>query len=82
VHDAAGRDLCGVQFLSNARRLWLFAGIDIGSDDDDVLVAVFLQPQFLSLTPCRQIICQHEIPMLDDVEHTLCVPKTLSELMT
>jgi hypothetical protein len=23
-----------------------------------------------ALRPCRQIICQHEIPMLDDIEHT------------
>jgi hypothetical protein len=44
-------------------------GIDIGPDDDEVLGAVFLQPQSLSLAPTRLIICQHEIPMLDDVEH-------------
>jgi hypothetical protein len=47
----------------------LKAMIDIGADDDDVLVAVFLPPHFLSLAPCRLIVCQHEIPMLDDVEH-------------
>jgi hypothetical protein len=52
---------------NEARRLLI--GIDIGPDDDEVLGAVFLQPQSLSLAPTRLIICQHEIPMLDDVEH-------------
>jgi hypothetical protein len=47
----------------------LLAWIDIGPDDDDVFVAVFLQPDFFGLAPGRLIICQHEIPMLDDIEH-------------
>jgi len=32
-------------------------------------VAVILQPQFFGHAPTRHIICQHEIPMLDDIEH-------------
>jgi len=54
--------------LGRGRRR-LFAGIDIGPHDDDVLVAVILQPQFLSRLPGWQVICQHEIPALDNIEH-------------
>jgi hypothetical protein len=49
-------------------------GIDIGTDNDDELEAVFLQPQFLGQPPCRHIICQHEIPMLDDIENLDILP--------
>ena len=59
-------------WIAAAAAAWrLLAGIGIGPDHDDVLVAIILQPQFLSLASCRQIICQHEIPMLDDVERHL-----------
>jgi hypothetical protein len=38
--------------------------------DDEVIQTVFLVAQSLGFFPGRQIIRQHEIPALDDIEHS------------
>ncbi len=38
--------------------------------DDKVIQTVFLVAQSLCFFPGRQIIRQHEIPALDDIEHS------------
>ena len=69
-HRACQHRLLLLPLHLGRRRRRLFVGLDFGPDHDEIIVAVFLQSQVLSLPPCRHIICQHEIPVLDDVEHS------------
>jgi hypothetical protein len=46
--------------------------------DDEVIQRVFLVAQWLCFFPVRQIIRRHEIPALDDIEHSFS-PNPCSE---
>jgi hypothetical protein len=45
-------------------------GAELRRLDDEVIKTVFLVAQSLCFFPGRQIIRQHEIPALDDIEHS------------